>query len=365
MKTVKFVISGLLMLMLFINCATTPKTRVYRPWYRVNEGESKLVVPSYISLEVEGETGFLLGDGELINDELKKILEKILLRRGFNIDNNNPRYKVLLKYRSTLDKTLRSLSSFQSQNRSTNIAFSSQNYGVRLASMMTAISNNQSQTASTLIYESESYTHTVLVEFYSNSGKLIWTGESKWNSINLDILDEISLPVQLLLSNLPSDFDHLIKIKEIKESHQKTYYSIFCSEVSFSCPALPNRLMFPRTLKSVRPQTVNIPSCVKNPKALEAYVDLLSNAEYALPTGSSNWDDPLNFSLWSKVTLGGRYSFGNNGEPVNILIKVRGEASKYVITGCQIVSSAEYASFQNSMKKWQKSLKDYFDFYVD
>ena len=102
---------------------------------------------------------------------------------------------------------------------------------------------------------------------------------------------------------------------------------------------------------------------VDNPEALEAYMDLILTAEYALPIGNRNYKNPLEKSNWAKVQLGGIYYLGEDNLPVNILITLRGESKGYCVENCKIVSVDEYLRYEDKLLEWQQAVSKMYDVY--
>lgn len=359
----------ILIILSFIGCATTPKSTVYRPWYRVFTSEQDIKSSSKIAINVTGETVFLLGEEKLLQDNLHDILNNLLSRRGFKFDNDEPDYHIQLQYQTTKEKEL--YSQFSTSSRASyNTYYAKHNYGVQFASIIESLSYQSLQSSTSIVSEKESFNHTITIEISDRNGVIIWKGESTWNTPNIDITEEALLPMQLILSNLPYDPDCKIMVKKIKSDRLLSFYNLFCDRISFSCPALPYLIEFPSLISSqpgisssTLTSTLTLPSEIKNPEMLSAYIDLIQNAEYALPNGSKDWSDPLNTKLWSKVILGGKYYMNNNDAPIYILINLTGKKGGYIISGCRVVSDAEYNDFQIQMEKWQKKLNEFFDFY--
>ncbi len=94
---------------------------------------------------------------------------------------------------------------------------------------------------------------------------------------------------------------------------------------------------------------------------MAAYVDLLMNAEYALPKGTENFSDPLNPDIWKTVQLGGKYKVGDSSTSENIIITLTSRRDGYYVESAKAVSNDEYASFQKHMKAWRKQLQEYYE----
>jgi hypothetical protein len=212
------------------------------------------------------------------------------------------------------------------------------------------------------------YTHTISIELSNKKGDVLWESDTTWDSNELDVTHHIIPTLQIMLSSLPSDQSFRPEIPEIKDSHVGNYYRLACKDVWFTCPALPDRILFEHSYINITSSTFHngtaIPNNVKNQNALAAYVDLLNTAEYALPNAhEKQWKDPLDISLWSQVTLGGQYYLGPAKTPVNIIIELSRQLDSYYIDECKAVSDDEYAVFNNKLTTWRKTLHNFFDLY--
>jgi len=355
MKKLSVRLIALGLISLAIGCATVPKVRHWQPWTRTLNSETELETNKSITLEIAGQTDPLLGDEALTANKIAESVSNLLERRGFRITNENPDYKLKLLYKTIRDDKVSSFSSFSS--KTSTIAGTKSGLGVRLAQAigLAATSNSVSTTQST--FESEMYNHTISVEIYNTNQHLLWKGESTWDTGNLDLTYDIFPALQTLFSYLPADRSTLPRVKAIKPTHVTNYYNIVCRNRKFSCPTLRYRLSLDKFQRS------GISVSIKEKYALAAYVDLMQTAEYALPIGSKNWDDPLKSFLWSKVKLGGQYLLGPEQNRINVIMAFSGEKDSYYIDKCQVVSDAEYSEFRIEMDRWQQTLVDYYDVY--
>lgn len=242
-------------------------------------------------------------------------------------------------------------------------------YGVNIANAVSSSRFSSQNMSINQISESIMYRHNITVEIYNKFikyEKLIWKGEAIWESPSLEIRNGAQIAFQILFSNLPSDPDYRVIIPEVKESHRNNFYRQYCYERWFACPALPFRIRFDDIAyqgASRISTNAKIPSSIVNPETLSAYVDLIQTAEYALPLGSKNWENPTDEYLWSKAKLGGLYYLGSNNKPVNILIDLKGSSTGYVIDKCWIATDEEFSKFQHDIDRWRANLINYFDFY--
>jgi len=338
-----------------------PQIRVWRPWLRSLEADN-VGAAARLQTVVQGLTEPLLGDEDLIHQSLKENLDRLLQRRGFQIVGDNPDYEVRLTYAVKREDKL---------EIATN-SYASSALGIAVARKVGVLAYRSAGATAVSVGEEAAYVHTFSVEFFSSGGRAIWKGEATWDSRELDVLSSISSPLQLALSGLPSDPLYVPLVPAVKVTHGFNYYTENCLHKWLTCPALPYSIAFPSISsrdykKKWTPNGIKkeflIPNDVKNPEALEAYVDLISTAEYALPTGIKKWNDPTDVNLWKKAKLGGRYRLGADGQVVNVIIELSGSADGYTVGKAYIATDAQYGTFETDLLRWKQALKDYYDFY--
>jgi hypothetical protein len=250
-------------------------------------------------------------------------------------------------------------------------SYASSALGISVARKVGVLADKSAASTVVSARKETAYVHTFSVEFFSSGGKPVWKGEATWDSRELDVLSSISSPLQLALSGLPSDQSYIPLVAAVKVSHGVNYYNENCLDKRLTCPALPYLIAFPSaaseystnwTPTGIKKEPV-IPKDVQNSEALEAYVDLISTAEYALPTGIKGWKDPTDANLWKKARLGGRYRLGQDGQIVSILIELSGTEAGYTVKKAFVASDEQFASFEADLSRWKLALKDYYDFY--
>jgi hypothetical protein len=248
---------------------------------------------------------------------------------------------------------------------STSGSLTSLGLGVSIAQTISALSNKSNVISQNISETVKSYIHTISIEIMNTNNELIWQGESTWDSPNINLQTEIKSSIQIIVSNLPENKENLPFISKVKKEKEKNYYNLVCKNKWFSCPALPSKITF-NTVSNNNSQSIDygIPVSINDPSALAAYVDLMQTAEYVLPLGMKNYDNPLNNSLWSKIQLGGIYQSSNKVQ-IKILIKLTGEKSGYLVDKCWIATDEEFTEFEKNLKKWRDSLIDYYDVYED
>jgi hypothetical protein len=363
-------VSNLLVVLLLIGgCETVPSLRVSQPWVRSLTSNQTIDPTKTIKIEVSGSTSPLLGNEQLTSEKLNASLSHLIKRRGFSIDNRSYDYLVKLSYKTDRNDKMR-LSSTVSSANSQAYAISTgagvgttSGLGVSIARAIGVLTSRSSAVANQTADQIVSYTHTISIELSNKDGTILWKGESTWDSEELNLISGIIPALQLLLSDLPSDKAVRPEIPEVKDTHVINYYRLECKGVWFTCPALPYRILFANN-DFASANEVLLPHSVSNPNAFATYVDLIQTAEYALPDGDENdWKDPLDISLWKKVTLGGQYFLGSQKTPVNILIELSGKSEGYYIDECKIASDKEFAVFNAKLTRWREILSDYYDFY--
>jgi hypothetical protein len=355
---------------IIVGCATVPTLRVSQPWIRSLKAPQAINPIAKVKVEVSGTTTPLLGNEQLTANEIRERLSYLLKRRGFAIENASTDYVVQLSYKTERGDKFR----FSSAVASTNVqayaiatgsgAGATSGLGVSVARAVSAVASRSSIVSEQTAEQMLSYTHTIAIELRNKEGLVLWKGESTWDSNQLDLIGGIFPAIQLILSDLPSDKLTRPEIREVKRSHVNNFYKLECEDRWFTCPALPYRILF--EVRKINPkEKTSIPSNLKDEFALGAYVDLIQTAEFALPSGDEDdWKDPIQVSLWEKVTLGGQYLLGTDRKPVNILIKLVGRSDGYYIDECKVASEEEFSRFSGQFSKWRQALRDYYDVYV-
>lgn len=369
MKSFKPLVLPILFSIIIVGCATVPTLRVPQPWIRSLKLAQPINPNSKMKVDVIGTTTPLLGDEQLTEEIVREKLSYLLKRRGFTIDSSSPDYLVQLSYKSERSDKFRFLSAGVYSNvQMYDLAAGSgtdalTGLGVTIARAVSALATRSTTVSEQTVEQMPSYTHTIAIEIRSRDRLILWKGESTWDSNELNLISRIIPAMQLILSDLPTDQSNLPEIPEVKSSHVVNYYKLECEDFWFTCPALPYRILFEKKLNP-RAKT-EIPSSVKDQYALAAYVDLIQTAEYALPSGSEDdWTDPIQISLWEKVTIGGQYLLGADRKPVYVLIKLVGKSDGYYIDECKVASDEEFSKFSAQFSKWRQVLQDYYDVYV-
>jgi hypothetical protein len=359
----------LFVLLLMDSCVTVPSLRVSQPWVRSLISNQTIDPTKTIKIEVSGSTSPLLGNEQLTSEKLNSSLAHLITRRGFTINNRSYDYLVKLCYKTDRNDKMRLSSTVASTNSQAYVISTSagvgttSGLGVSIARAIGALASRSSTVANQTADQILSYTHTIAIELSNKDGAILWKGESTWDSEELNLISGIIPALQLILSDLPSDKAVRPEVPEVKDTHVINYYRLECKGVWFTCPALPYRILFANN-DFASAHEVLLPEGVSNPNAFATYVDLIQTSEYALPDGDEgDWKDPLDISLWKKVTLGGQYFLGPQKTPVNILIELTGKSDGYYINKCKVATDTEFLVFSAKLARWREMLTDYYDFY--
>ena len=374
-----FVVFGLLPLVILGCGATVPRYEVWRPWTRVlGEGQAVPIGQS-IQIRVEGTTDPMPGHEELLQDQLASIAGELLARRGYQIVESNPDLMLTLRYRTerveefaaaaSASVTAETASSVGMRFRSASV--SDVGLGVAVASAVVQRLTRTSSSAAVAIETTTGFVHTIELALAPPRQQPVWTGESRWQTEDVEIVPGVKDALRLILSRLPSDSALIPAVPALRDSHIKNFLDAYCGETPYSCPALPYRIF----LRFVwPPQYVQdgmgsygfrASELLLDPAALPAYLDLAQTAEFALPIGKGNYSKPLDLNLWKEVMLGGRYRLGPDSQLVNVLLELEGRAEGYDVKKAWLASDSEFAEFRDRLRRWQEVLRVFFDMYED
>jgi len=361
------IIFHLLIVFSIISCETAPPVKPIA-WTRTLPETMNIEAGSSIYLYVTGETEPLSGNDELVAKRLEDHASDILLRRGYTVSKENYSLKCIINYKTNLGSRL----SFNSQTSSyTSSRFSMySNYFIG-----DSIFNNTVTSTTTDVYESAAFLHTISVDLYEENGNLVWSGNSAWESSDLNILSNSYMVFRKLFSIFPKSNNILAYIPMIRENRVLDYYRHYCKNIWFTSFALPYQIRFD-PLQNVRqnpndqnsPIITILPKTISDGQNLAAYIDLIIMSELALPGGTvDDWKkNPLSDHLWKEAILGGRYIIGNNENIKNILINLKkiSGGNGYAVNNSRIVSDEEYDQYLENLLQWQIILKEHFiDFY--
>jgi hypothetical protein len=354
---------------LIFGCATIPEIRVGQPWIRYLNSTENIPAGAKVKIDVTGNTMPLLGSEDLISEKLRDKIIYLMKRRGFLVDLSSYDYFLRCYYKTERVEKFKLSSYFSTASSNISalatkaVSASAFGLGVIAARTISAFSSSSATSSSQVVEKAVAFTHTISIDILDKTGKLVWKGESTWDSEVLDLINRIVPALQLILSDLPSDRSFKPKVSEVKNTHTQNYYRLECRNTWFACPALPYRIRFEGRYSTA--ENSSLPTSISDPIALAAYVDLIQTAEYALPEGDeSDWKNPLDISLWKNVTLGGQYLLGQESTPVNVLVKLTGRSEGYYIDKCWLATDGDYSKFQEKLSKWQEALSYYYDVYV-
>lgn len=353
------------------SCATTPVVGVWRPWTRA-DGDVPAV--GSVSVSVTAEEHALPGDPSPLLANLSARVARLLARRGFQVvDDDGAEYRVKVIVKTTRRDRLE-LSSGVSQSASSALLSSSRSaagYGITVAQSLGAAIYGQETTASSSVRTQQGYEHSVGVEFRGSSGQVIWKGESTWESSSPEIRESFTAAMQAQFAALPSTGDILPEVPVVRPEQAENFFRIRCQGQSFACPALPSRITFGDYRVGPGAQSTQsafshwgggvAPEDPAHVRALEAYLDLIETAEFALPTGKEFYGDPLDPDLWKRVQLGGEYRVG--ADRARVLVDLKGTPTGYEVESCRVATDQEWDGHVVRMEVWRGFLRQYFDYY--
>lgn len=348
-------------IILFSSCATTPVVQVPQPWTRTFGNPQSIEESTTLFINVNGEEKHLLLDNALLDGSIYKGIESQLLRRDFEITKNeqNADYILNISYFSKDVQVMRT--EVQTYQSSSQYNYSGTSTGI-LAAL--AVGAQASRTSTSNKAESSTHTayrHTVGFSINNLDNELIWTGESTWESGSPDITSRISTVSQILLSNLPGYGEVTPRVPAVNPEKEENYYKLYVEDRNFVGPALPYTINFERSAEDSRSLSQNLTiRGVSDPRISRAVIDLIQTAEFAVPR-DPNYENPISTTQWNRVNLGGSYYIGDDNQPTNILIELRGSRDGYTIRNASKASQSEYSAFLSDLEKWQNALIEYYN----
>lgn len=353
---------------LISSCATTPVVQVPQPWTR-SMGDPQLIESNTnIYLNVIGEEKHLLLDNSLIDRNIHSIIENQLIRRNFSITENaqNADYTLTVNYSSRDVQVMRTaITTYQSASQQN---YSRTGTGI-LAALAVGAQASQSETASKAETSSHTaYQHSLGLSFSNMEDEVIWTGESTWESGNVDILGRIQVVSQILLSNLPGYGEVIPRIPAVNSNKEQNYYRLYISGNRFVGPALPYTIIFNPSSKGaligsnsprINDENVSLQG-VSDTRILHAVIDLIQTVEFAVPQ-NPDYSNPISSEQWNRVKLGGTYYLGDDNQASNILVELRGSRDGYTIIDASVVNQTAYNEFLDELNDWQNALREYYD----
>lgn len=354
----------------FMGCTPMKLVPVWRPWTR-SVGEVEKIHPDAYALRIEGEDRTTVADPALVEGRMGAAVEDLLQRRGFTRGDASAPYIVTLKYRAgsqlamnstTMMDNRTSASSFWVGMAAANASRSrSASLGVAIAALVGLAAGSASASSSTVVQSTGAeirYDYAISLAVTSREGTPLWQGDAVWASQDLDVIDEIRLPLQLLASELPTNAV-TPRVQRVKEDRVETFHELYCKERRFSSPAVPYR---------IRIEESRFSNPIKHRHAYAAYLDLLERAEISVPVnfryGEDDYREVADPSLWRKVWLGGEYRIGPLDEPAKILIVLETDAAGgYTVADARIATEDEYSAYLTRLSGWRAALKEYYDIF--
>lgn len=342
-----------------------PNYSIQPPWNRILSDNDQLPFGTTLAIKVTGQTDPLIGNETLTEKNIKDIAQGLLERRGFKVADNANSYTMNILTKTVKEVRNVSITSATSSAYQSNYWYSANasNYGLGVlmaAAVMSAQAANN--TVTNAQYDVVTYNHTLAVEIYNNSKALVWKADISWNSRELDIIDQSLTALQKVFSTLPTDDSVAPNVPKLKEARFKDYSVHIIGRRVYHSPAVPYAIRFNADIGNDGLSFYG----VKDKKAMLAYVDLLQTAEYTLPgLNENNWSDPMDPYIWKDIVLGGRYTLGDDKEPVNVMITLKSNEMGYLVTKCQVVTDVAYDAYLSRLGRWKEILSDYYDFYED
>ena len=340
-------------MIMITSCATVPIVRDWRPWYRI-DGKSNIInVGSKIKLDLVSSNKVLIGSDSLEKEIIKKNINNLLKRKGYEVVNENQDYTLSITYDiSKIDQL-----NMQTSYGSSSFGSISNAYGVNTAYLISSRSNF----TETKINSSAGYYNVLSVESFNKNNDIIWKGNAIWESNSIEIENGIYFAIKVLMSDLPKKQNNINIADEVKESHALNYLNVN-GLYPFSSPGVPYKIYI------LDPLNIGViqhyfPSNIADKKIIAACFDMITNAEYALPNGGlfTDYSNPLDKGLWGKLQLGGQYLIGE--KMTNVLIDLNGKDFGYKVDNCKIASDEDYKNYMTKLTLWEKSLADFYDFY--
>ncbi len=347
----------LLFSFILFSCAVVPTTKVWQPWTRSFEKPGTVLTEgATVWINVTGENTALIGENSLLHREMTDILSDMLDRKGLKIQESVASYNFLLQYRT--ERHDKNETSVYANSQSSANSSSSNSFGFLIAALISSSQSSAYGSAEAKSVNVESYTHIISLEI-DNGKEIIYKGESYWDSSSPDIRGVLRSALQILVNNLGLENKNIPRVPKVKSDYVDNYFINQIKGQWFASPALPYKTIF----ADYSYYKYSSPKNIKDPFAYEAYVDLLETAEFALPTGSNDYSNPVEMSLWKTVQLSGCYYLGRDENPSYIIINLKGTSSGYTVDNCKTVTKDEYKIFEEKMRNWKKALNHFFNYY--
>ncbi|MCL2127726.1 MAG: hypothetical protein FWH38_05685 [Treponema sp.] len=363
MKMIKKLQLLVFFVLFVISCETAPPVKPIA-WTRTLPEQIEIEAGTTISLFTKGETGPLSGNEKFVAQRLEDYASDLLSRRGYNISDEDFQYKCIINYKTSMGSRI----NFRRQSTSyTSSRFSTSNYFY----LGSSIFSNTTTSTITDVYESAAFLHTISVDIFDENDNLLWSGNTAWESSDLNIISHSYMVFQKLFTVLPKTADFLANIPLVREDRILEYYEHYCKDIWFTSFSLPFPIRFDPLQKVHQnpndknsPEITVLPNTISDGQNLAAYIDLIMMSELALPGGTvEEWEqNPLSVQLWKEAVLGGRYIIGNDDERKNILIDLRiiSGGNGYAVNNCRTVTDNEFDQYEKNMAKWESILNEYY-----
>jgi len=376
MKKYKYFIIFLFVIFV-LGCETAPPVKPIA-WMRTLNSSSEIAAGSVVSVSVTGITMPLSGDEKLVAKRLEEYVSDLLSRRGFVISAANFNYRCVISYKTNMGTRI--AVNTQEQTSYISSMFYDTALGVTGVSLFNTVVGTvmPSSGVNIKVNETAAFLHNISVNMFDRNNNLVWTGDTAWETSDLDILQNSYMVFKKLFVSLPKTENVLARVPRIKKDRVIDYYTMFCKNKWFTSMALPYQIRFDPLVENRQESssksrdaklytelsiTSELPETISEGQNLAAYVDLILMSEMALPSGSvEEWKkNPLSETIWAEVQLGGRYIIGNNDITRNILmnLKIISGGNGYSVNKCRIVDDAEYNIFMQNMINWQNIAKEY------
>jgi hypothetical protein len=328
----------------------------WQPWARTLKTTTAIPAASRIRVEIKGQNNVLLGDEQLMRNKIQEKLTQVLTRKGLKAGTDTYDFKLILTYKTDrYDKS--EAAKIATPRLGGVVPFAGQ--GVTIAGKVGTFAPVVPPQGQSSIEQPALFQHVVSVELFSRAEMPVWKGEESWTTPDPDIQSSLTSILLVLLSDIQSDASFQPIVPEIKLTHTTNYYEQEAKGNWFYSPALPYRVTFEKPADLS--QSSGLPSSIKNPNVLAAYLDLIQTAEYALPGAGTDWKNPVQLSNWNDATLGGQYFLGTPQKPVTIMINVTLKEDCYVVDKCWIPTPLDFKEFQDKMLRYKRVLKNYYN----
>jgi len=362
------------------SCETAPPVKPVA-WMRTLSSSVDIEAGGVISVNVTGVTNPLSGDERLVAKRLEEYVSDLLSRRGFIISSSNYNYRCNISYKTNMGSRI--AVNTQEQTSYISSMFDDTVLGVTGVTLFNTVLGTviANPNVNIKVNETAAFLHNISVNLLDRNNNLIWSGDTAWETSDLDILQNSYMVFKKLFISLPKNNNVPAKVPRIKQDRIIDYFTLFCKGKWFTSMALPYQIRFDPLIEIRQDasntrdsklytelQIVNeLPNTISEGQNLAAYVDLILMSEMALPAGTiEEWKkNPLSEDIWKEVQLGGRYIIGNNNAVNNIILNLKliSGGNGYSVNKCRVADDNEYDIFMQKMLQWQNIAKEYITHY--